>query len=380
MSQPHDHHVRFDVPMDTDEESLDVSSTGGETQQSMNFGFGKPAAIPRESTPAEIPAASQSKFNFGFGSANLNTPPAALDTPLAIPQSKFNFGFLPTNTDTPPAVPVAHTATQSKFNFRFTPTNTDTLPATQDEPTAMPPCKFNFGFTSTPLAVTVAPLKFNFGFASEQEPEQSQSSPGLALFNFGMEMNSRSPRSITPTPAPQPMNFGWQCPVRSTTPMNPLALPSTVASNSRHVGYDMSNERKKFLKVNYILKILQVSPAFQFDCGVSPARVGNWKPVPITASAPSASPDPPTTPLHLKGDEFDALARQMLGIVVGPGDELQQLTSPEVLQTNQVLMSALCETRDRLTRIFTDLINLHKIVTLYRPSQENAESKSSGSQ
>ncbi|KAG1847072.1 hypothetical protein F4604DRAFT_1936123 [Suillus subluteus] len=378
--------------MDTDEESLHASSNGAETQQSMNFGFGEPVAIPRESSPVEIPAASQLKFNFGFSSANINMLPGALDTPLAIPQSKFNFGFLPTNTDTLPAVPVAPTATP--FNFGFTPTNTHTPPAIQDEPTATPPCKFNFGFTptkaATPPAVTVALLKFNFVFASDHKPEQLQSSLSLGPFNFGMEMNSRSPRSITPMLAPQPMNF--------------------------------------------------ISTAFQFDCGVSLARVGNWKPVPIITSAPSTSPDPPTTLLvtytsqplphtagqlellkrtsalaggsqpdpalqtvignaeravmdiiqRLKGDEFDALARQMLGIVVGPSDELWQPTLPEVLQTNHVLLSVLCETRDRLTHIFTDLINLHKIVTVHAcivpavsslsREVENAESKSSGSQ
>ncbi|KAG1834666.1 hypothetical protein DFJ58DRAFT_847559 [Suillus subalutaceus] len=285
MSQPHHRHVRFNVPMDTNEESLHVSSTGGETQQSMNFGFHKPAAIPRESTLVDIPAASQSKFNFGFSSANVKMPPAVPDTPVAIPQSKFNFGFLPTNTDTPRAVPVAPTATaQSKFNFGFMPTNTDMLPAIQDELTAMPPCKFNFGFTptkaATPPAVTVAPLKFNFGFAITIIP----GSGAIQLWN-GDEFKIAK---INYTNTDTPTNELW------------LAMPCLLHNPNEPAGTAV-------------------------NCGLQLSSCwDSW----------NCQNEPPLLlvdhNLHLKGDEFDALARQMFGIVVGPSDELWQPTSPEI--------------------------------------------------
>ncbi|KAG1852096.1 hypothetical protein DFJ58DRAFT_841959 [Suillus subalutaceus] len=64
---------------------------------------------------------------------------------------------------------------------------------------------------------------------------------------------------------------------------------------------------------------------------------------------------------RLWSDEFDALAQSLLVTVVGPEIEVCDPTNEEVLDSNHVLLTAYSKTRDRLTRIFKDLIGLQKI-------------------
>ncbi|KAG1840339.1 hypothetical protein F4604DRAFT_1690821 [Suillus subluteus] len=214
-----------------------------------------------------------------------------------------------------------------------------------------------------------------------------------------------------------PINFGWDClpPLASlmqappTTATVDLPTPRLTQLNfgwtgkasskeaPQHVGYDMTNK------------------PFQFGCEGKPAKVGGWKLVPITATVSADSPATcsslpvsyaapalpnmvgalqlPKAPIpaiavatagesqepkpatlvseaeqavinivkHLRSDEFDALAQSLISTVVGPEIEVHNPTNEEVLDSNHVLLTAYSETRDRLTRIFKDLIGLHKI-------------------
>jgi hypothetical protein len=49
----------------------------------------------------------------------------------------------------------------------------------------------------------------------------------------------------------------------------------------------------------------------------------------------------------------------MLGSLIKPGDEVRDPTAEEVLESSRAVLSVFCESRDRLTRIFKDLITLH---------------------
>lgn len=54
----------------------------------------------------------------------------------------------------------------------------------------------------------------------------------------------------------------------------------------------------------------------------------------------------------------------MIGSIINPGNDVQHSNPDEVLDNNQVLLSAFCESRDKLTRIFKDLIHLHHMAAV----------------
>jgi hypothetical protein len=55
----------------------------------------------------------------------------------------------------------------------------------------------------------------------------------------------------------------------------------------------------------------------------------------------------------------------MVGGALGPGDDIREPLPDEILESNRVLMMAFCENRDRLTRIFKDLISLHHLAAVH---------------
>lgn len=62
----------------------------------------------------------------------------------------------------------------------------------------------------------------------------------------------------------------------------------------------------------------------------------------------------------------DHLAQMMVGGTLGPGDDVRDPNPDEVLQSNKVMLLAFFETRDRLTRIFKDLISLHHLAKVHK--------------
>ncbi|KAG0693664.1 hypothetical protein DFH29DRAFT_881296 [Suillus ampliporus] len=62
---------------------------------------------------------------------------------------------------------------------------------------------------------------------------------------------------------------------------------------------------------------------------------------------------------RLNGEEFDRVAQMMVGGSLGVGEAIWDPKPDEVLDSNRLMLSAFCENRDRLTRIFKDLISLH---------------------
>ncbi|KAG2059875.1 hypothetical protein BDR06DRAFT_1002950 [Suillus hirtellus] len=68
---------------------------------------------------------------------------------------------------------------------------------------------------------------------------------------------------------------------------------------------------------------------------------------------------------HLGGEEFDHLAQMMVSGALGPGDDVWDPNPDEVLESNRVMLMALFETRDQLTRIFKDLISLHHLAKVH---------------
>ncbi|KAG1884754.1 hypothetical protein F4604DRAFT_1919265 [Suillus subluteus] len=68
---------------------------------------------------------------------------------------------------------------------------------------------------------------------------------------------------------------------------------------------------------------------------------------------------------RLGGEEFDELAQMMVGGTLGPDDDVRDPTPEEILESNRVMLLAFCENRDRLTRIFKDLISLHHVAHVH---------------
>ncbi|KAG2102540.1 uncharacterized protein F5147DRAFT_776287 [Suillus discolor] len=303
--------------------------------------------------------------------------------------TKFNFGWTQSHSTEKLAVPAGQ------------PLNTSGPAAVDSEPTPSSPAPttFNFGWTR-PIATEKPPVQasqpFNFGMNVESEILPSLPSPqdvrhtrrscsntpdnGVPASVIPLKRPMSLPPPSTPPQAPAAehtakFNFGWKQP------------PSTTAAVATHVGFDQNNK------------------SFQFGCKVPPAKVGKWTPAPITAAVPQAAlvpmaipapniaavpeaaPAPESDPYtpkalpnwedtigrligdaekaaidivkRLNGDEFDRLAQTMLGSLIRPGDDVRDPMPEDVLDSNRAVLSAFCESRDRLTRIFKDLITLH---------------------
>ncbi|KAG2356847.1 hypothetical protein BDR07DRAFT_1380514 [Suillus spraguei] len=236
------------------------------------------------------------------------------------------------------------------------------------------PQPFNLGFTLPFPAQQPAPKPFNMGF---NLPVQSTGTPLPTM-----------PLPTTPLPTTsQPFNLNFNLPMAVTTPAICFGLVQAQADTLRHVGYDINNR------------------SFQFGCK-PPSPIAEWQPEliqalhpsPPVASSPAAIADAapgPSIPRplphtgghvewlklkslvgdaehsaidivkHLGGEEFDHLAQMMVGSTLGLGDDVRDPKPDEVLESNQMMLMAFCESRDWLTRIFKDLINLHHLAQVH---------------
>ncbi|KAG1769727.1 hypothetical protein EV702DRAFT_1202755 [Suillus placidus] len=233
-------------------------------------------------------------------------------------------------------------------------------------PSAAPPTpKFNFGMNlSIPVTVLPAsPQPFNLGFTLAQPTQQ----PAPMPFNLGFNLPVQgTPPPPTPPPTTsQPFNLGFNL---------PTAVPHATAETSRHVGYDTNNR----FSIDHTLQHSSLDAPQSAPCVASPPAIINVAPGPST---PGPLPDTashqewPTLKLLvgdaeraaidivycLGGEEFDHLAHMMVGSALEPGDDIRDPNPDKVLESNKMMLMAFCEGRDRLTRIFKDLISLHHL-------------------
>ncbi|KAG1888827.1 hypothetical protein F4604DRAFT_1674437 [Suillus subluteus] len=314
----------------------------------------------KSSSPTTNADVTTTRFYFGFG-----TPPA-----LELLAPTFNFGM-----EIPPPAPPSGASSPTTFNF------------------GMHLDPFNLGFS---LPTTATQNQTETPASSVQQP-----------FNLGFDLLHLPRQSTSETTPQRPFNLGFNLPIPATaatpaiSPTTPVSTHANTAppatSKPQHVGYDINNQ------------------SFQFGCE-PPSPVGQWTPALIQAVAPIAAdistPTPPvhmpaepvTTPVEYKvmalpkierapqpptvaslvtdaneaamdivrclgGEEyepaFDELAQKMVGGALGPGDDVWDPTSEEVLESNRVMLLAFCENRDRLTRIFKDLISLYHVAHVH---------------
>ena len=64
----------------------------------------------------------------------------------------------------------------------------------------------------------------------------------------------------------------------------------------------------------------------------------------------------------------------MVGGALSPGDDIRDPKPDEVLESNKMMLMAFCESRDRLSRIFKDLISLHHLAQLHERVLPSVES------
>ncbi|KAG2114221.1 uncharacterized protein F5147DRAFT_650030 [Suillus discolor] len=353
MTHSNDHRVHFDIPMDNESESQAPSSNAG-------------------NNPTTPPVTS-----YGGMAATLSAPLYQLDFRFAAP---------------PAALPVL----QPVFNFGFD-SSTDVL---------------NFRFEHRQPTPPVFQPVFDFGFSAVIEPlHHSWTSDGTPL---SPEMIHTDWQTIqlwngfgcdTSMPA---FDFGWN--------LSPTSMPAPPV----HVGYDISNRHMSLLEkifafqfncqvppakggdwqpipVKAAVPVTAVNPAVpvkaaipasapptpaQLDVAYTPKALPNVEFVFLQRSTPSSSSDtsdhrPSLQRVisdaertarniveHLQGDEFNKLAQLMLGSIINPGDDVQHPKPDEVLDSNCVILLAFCESRNKLTWIFKDLIQLHHMVAV----------------
>ncbi|KAG1908951.1 uncharacterized protein F5891DRAFT_974226 [Suillus fuscotomentosus] len=400
MAHLNDRRVHFDIPMDDESESQAPSSNAGDTSSMMYFGFGAPPVHSQVNT-ADTVSALPYQLNFGL---NLN-PHRRTNRPLTS-------GLTLTSMFHSHLGQQLHRLTLRRCRQGRRPGLTLGLNLGNCTPPILQPA-FNFGFDAgieaSPTPPPVARPILDFGWntpVATNDPVTPVTTP----FNFGMDLDVTPQWSATPTviptppppPTPKPaFDFGWN--------LSPTPAPGPPL----HVGYDLSNT------------------PFPFNCQAPPAKVGDWQPLPVRAAGPAATPPAPTrmdvayTPKGLPNVEFafpkkctpsnsaesseprpsllsmvgdaekaanqhiDKLAQLMLGSIVNPGDDVRPPKPDEVLDSNRVIMSAFCESRDKLTRIFKDLIHLHHmaavqarvvpLVDSLSKEVQKAEGKSAGS-
>ncbi|KAG1721018.1 uncharacterized protein EDB91DRAFT_1256726 [Suillus paluster] len=392
MSPPVQRQVRFDIPMDTNEESQyngesrspTSNAAVGNTDFSILFWLGAPLPPPLPPPPP--------RFNFG-----MDIPMLAVESASPTIQQPLNVGFqLPIQAKTPPP-----SSTHQPFNlgFQLPPPSTPAQAALPAGPVQQP---FNLGFqltaSSTPpqAELPAGPVNkpLNLGFQLTPSPTSLQAelpaSPVNKLFNLGFQ--------LTPFPHPCPkQNYLLAQSNSHLTLASNSPSPSTTHRRQqtllRHLtwGSISPSRRPRHQRKNLLPWCRQYKPqsgmwamppttdmTFQFNCEpLSP--IGDWNPVlirapsPIYADGPSATmqPAPVCTAFgnaeqaaidivrHLQGEEFDQVAAMMVGGSLGVGESIRDPKPDEVLDSNRILMSAFCKNRDRLTRIFKDMISLH---------------------
>ncbi|KAG2058443.1 hypothetical protein BDR06DRAFT_968454 [Suillus hirtellus] len=335
--------IHFDIPMNDESESHALLSTTGNNPNMMYFGFGALLVVPNTDMLAGLPAPPQ-QLNFGFESQ-----PAKQ---LVICQT-FDFGF----NDSPAALKADKACTLPtvpyQLDFRFQP---------QQHMPLVVRLAFNFGFNTgiavSPTPPPAAPLYFDFDWTTSNDLVTLVTQP----FNFGMDLDVTPQRPATPpnisTPMPPALapklafDFGWNL------------LLTSAPGPTVHVGYDISN------KYNILIQLRSSSrESGRF------AATSSLKNVLLSHSFPTSGPSVLTVISdaekvvmniveQLQGNEFDQLAQLMIGSIVNLGDDVQYPNPDEVLDSNQVLLLVFCESRDKLTRIFKNLIHLHHMAVV----------------
>ncbi|KAG2127663.1 hypothetical protein DEU56DRAFT_758548 [Suillus clintonianus] len=401
MSLPEQHQVRFEIPMDTNDESRYGSATSNAAvgNTAFYFGIGAPAVppLPRFNFGMDIPMSSvasasptmQQPFNLG-----LDLPPRSIPAQAEPPAGQvlqpFNLGFdLPPRSTPAQAEPPASQVLQPfNLGFGLLPCST---PAPAEPPAGQVLQPFNLGFglpprstpaqAEPPAGQVLQPFNLGLDLPPRPTPPQRQppAGPVLQPFNLGFQLTppSTPPQAELPaSPILQPFNLGFNLNIPIKQPQE--VVPA-VQTGDRHVGYTAANR-------------LNSDPpaAFQFNCGPLPP-IGDWEPVPIRAPSlmpadgpsgamppapvapPARRPQQPTLASlignaeqaaidivkHLHGDEFDYVATMMVGGRIRATENVRDPMPDEVLDSNRVMISAFCENRDRLTRIFKDMISLH---------------------
>ncbi|KAG2057226.1 hypothetical protein BDR06DRAFT_969436 [Suillus hirtellus] len=118
-------------------------------------------------------------------------------------------------------------------------------------------------------------------------------------------------------PAPKPFNLGFNLPV----PFKAMPLPPTnlKACRSFQFEYKPSSPIREW-QLELIMMQHQDHP-YLVHC---PSPVSIWI-------------SPPLDLWHLGGEEFDHLTQMMVGGALGPGDDVHDPNSDEVLESNRVL-------------------------------------------
>ncbi|KAG1864535.1 hypothetical protein C8R48DRAFT_672602 [Suillus tomentosus] len=334
------------------------------------------------------------RFNFGFGNLPSHLTADLAHTRCTVPRT-FNFGFpvqkqvmadtleLEAAHHTAPAVPARPAAVDSE-------------PA----PSSPAPTTFNFGWTRS-IATEKSPVQasqpFDFGMNVESEIP-----PSLPLPQ-DVQRNRRSCSNTPDNGVPAsviPLKRAISPPLPSTHPQAPAAKhtakfnfgwkepPSTTAAVATHVGFDHNNKPFQFGCKVPLAKVGEWTPAPITAAMPQAALVPMVRPAPNIAAVPEAvsAPEPdPYTPKalpnwegafpaakqrkldsasqvirrgtiggligdaekaaidivkRLNGDEFDQLAQTMLGSLIRPGDDVQDPTPEDVLDSNRAVLSA----------------------------------------
>ncbi|KAG1724389.1 uncharacterized protein EDB91DRAFT_1255253 [Suillus paluster] len=367
MSPPVQRQVRFDIPMDTNEES----QYNGESRSPTSNAAHSILALVRHRHPP--------RFNFG-----MDIPMSAVESASPTMQQPLNVGFqLPIQAKTPPP-----SSTHQPFNlgFQLPPPSTPAQAALPAGPVQQP---FNLGFqltaSSTPpqAELPAGPVNkpFNLGFQLTPSPTSPQAElpagPVNKPFNLGFQLtpSPTPPQAELPaSPVQQPFNLGFQLPI----PINhtPVAANAAPAFN---LGFDLPVPATQTPEEESAAMVPAVQTAvrrvgyatnnrpFQFNCEpLSP--IGDWNPpapvaLPVRPTLASLVGDAEQAAIdivrHLQGEEFDQVVVMMVGGSLGVSESIQDPKPNEVLDSNRILMSAFCKNQDRLTRIFKDMISLH---------------------
>ncbi|KAG1717400.1 hypothetical protein EDB19DRAFT_1923131 [Suillus lakei] len=278
--------------------------------------------------------------------------------------------------------------------------------------------RLNLGMDIDILAAPSAPPpepKYNLGM--------NLNIPG-AMLPSSMVVHTQQPFKLglplpTQQPAPMPFNLGFNClgQTMGTSPptMLPSNMPPPTTSKPYNLGFGLpmavtppatnsgqvptQETMNSVLTIFYSIPVLQPSPPVTLLSIASlPSAASSLPTMADAVPGPLSVPCPlPHTGGHLErptlkslvgdakcttidivnclgGQEFDHLAQMMIGGALGPGDDVRDPKSDEVLETNRVILMAFLESRDWLTRVFKDLISLHHLAQAEAQSGEDAES------
>ncbi|KAG2103992.1 uncharacterized protein F5147DRAFT_775703 [Suillus discolor] len=394
--------VRFDLPMDTDEdfsyhtETQSPMCMATAERKEIYLGIGPPPGLARPLQPFnfgfDIPS-RPSKFNFGM---DLPIPPAY--TPTLTSERPFNFGTDLTiqATESPKATAAEDSSSTGKpFNFGF-----DLPVDAQPLPTIPPLPAFNFGFDLPVVAdpqPAIPPSPFNFGMnldisVGQHEPETPTphhvgytttnkkflfvaDSPAPAGQWKPIPIQAREiqlslmgpPHPVPPIPAimgiptthASPMPAVAPIPTSAPTSSSPIPAAAPIPTSApTHSTLGIPDESKDSgLHATSYKPITLPNLA-----GIMPQSEDTTPDVPNRSSPPTLASligDSQQAAIQilecLRGTDVDKVAQTMLGGVLAADEDLRKPQPDEVLGSNRAMMSVFCDTRDRLTKAFKEL-------------------------